>query len=116
MDFECRMKKETENFRISLEFNDLSAAEEAARYIVSFLLGGAQKDGDGKQEKTPKKVVFRDLLKTYRSEHGLSQLELAKVLGISSATVSNWETGRTVPHPQVQSEVTKRLAPVQDAG
>lgn len=113
-EFACSMKKQTENFRIFLEFNDLCAAEEAARYIVSFLLGGAQKDEGEKKEGGSRKTEFRDLLKTYRMERGMSQRELSKFLGVSSATVSNWETGRCVPHQQVQEEVSRKFALARD--
>lgn len=109
-DFDCAVKKETENFRIHLEFNNLCGAEEAARYIVSFLLTGAPKEQPLENDPVERELSFRDFLKIYRIEHGMTQMELSKILGVSSATVSNWEAGRTEPHPRVQKEVYKRLA------
>jgi DNA-binding transcriptional regulator YiaG len=34
-------------------------------------------------------------LKTWREERGLTQAELAQLLGVQVFTISNWETGRT---------------------
>lgn len=109
-DFDCAVRKETENFRIHLEFNNLCGAEEAARYIVSFLFTGTKKEQPLEKEPVERELSFRDFLKMYREEHGMSQMEMSKILGVSSATVSNWEAGRADPHPQVQKEVYKRLA------
>ena len=36
---------------------------------------------------------IKDLLKTRRTELGLSQLDVAKYVGVSEATVSRWESG-----------------------
>jgi transcriptional regulator with XRE-family HTH domain len=40
-----------------------------------------------------------DLLRLARIKAGLEQDEMAEVLGVSSSTISNWETGRTTPKP-----------------
>jgi transcriptional regulator with XRE-family HTH domain len=37
------------------------------------------------------------IIRTWRSEHGITQAELAPMLGISISTLSNWETNRTTP-------------------
>ena len=34
-------------------------------------------------------------LKAWREERGLTQAELAQLLGVQVFTISNWETGRT---------------------
>ena len=33
-------------------------------------------------------------LKAFRRKHGLSQRDLAELLGVGSGTVADWETGR----------------------
>lgn len=40
-----------------------------------------------------------DLLRLARIKAGLEQDEMAEILGVSSSTISNWETGRTTPKP-----------------
>lgn len=34
-------------------------------------------------------------LRDYRREHGLTQTDLARLLGLPQATISRWETGAT---------------------
>ena len=41
--------------------------------------------------------MFPERLKQLRKEKGLTQIELAKVLGVSSGTVAMWETGKRKP-------------------
>lgn len=36
-------------------------------------------------------------LKAMRVNRGLSQAEAAKAIGVTSVTISNWETGKTMP-------------------
>ena len=40
---------------------------------------------------------MRNRIRTLRAERGLSQAELAAVLGVSRQTVNNVETGRVIP-------------------
>ena len=40
---------------------------------------------------------FADLLKKVRGQLGISQVSLARELGVSFATVNRWENGRTKP-------------------
>ena len=47
--------------------------------------------------------MFGDKIKQYRSQQGLTQKQLAESLGITSQTVSNWESGRSQPSKLVQS-------------
>lgn len=46
----------------------------------------------------------------YRKDNGISQLELAKRLGIAKTTLWRWEQGKTVPH----GEEYARLASIVD--
>jgi len=41
--------------------------------------------------------VVSEILKQYRSEHGISQRELAKQIGVTQAAVSLWERGERSP-------------------
>lgn len=41
---------------------------------------------------------FAERLKELREEKGLSELQLAKVLGISSTTINRWERGLRIPN------------------
>jgi DNA-binding transcriptional regulator YiaG len=43
-----------------------------------------------------------DTLKSYRKQAGVSRGALAKTLGVSSTSVQNWETGRSVPMKRYQ--------------
>ena len=41
--------------------------------------------------------VFPERLKQLRKEKGMTQIDLAKTLGVSSGTVAMWETGKRKP-------------------
>ena len=41
--------------------------------------------------------MFADLLKNLRLSRGLTQTELAKILGISLRTLQNYELGKVIP-------------------
>lgn len=36
-------------------------------------------------------------VKEFRDKKGLTQTELARIMGVSTQTVKNWEAGRTIP-------------------
>lgn len=42
-------------------------------------------------------MKFKENLKELRSEHNLSQMELAKLTGISQSAIAKWELGKTEP-------------------
>ena len=44
-------------------------------------------------------------LKALRTNYGLSQKEMAKVLGVSPDTMSNYENARTVPNKKVLDRI-----------
>ncbi len=51
--------------------------------------------------------MFSDLLKNLRLSRGLTQTELAKVLGVNLRTVQNYESGKVVPRdPKVLSRMS----------
>ena len=41
--------------------------------------------------------MFPERLKDLRKEKGMTQIELATALGVSSGTVAMWETGKRKP-------------------
>jgi transcriptional regulator with XRE-family HTH domain len=44
-------------------------------------------------------------LKELRKEKGITQVELANMLGTSQKNVSHWEVGRNYPRPHVMQEL-----------
>ena len=64
---------------------------------------------------SPKEHEFSGTLGTMnrmaaiRSERGLSQEVIARVLAVATSQVSRWETGRAVPHPRNQRKLAKLL-------
>lgn len=42
-------------------------------------------------------ATFSDRLKSLREEHGLSQIQLAKALGMSNGAIGNYESGQRKP-------------------
>ena len=53
------------------------------------------------------KLMFPDWLKFRRSMANVHQKEIAETLGVTRQTVSNWETGTTLP--TLNPEQTKKL-------
>lgn len=41
--------------------------------------------------------VFSSILKTLRTEKGVSQTQLAKEIGVSAGNIGDWEIGRSKP-------------------
>ncbi|WP_449279837.1 helix-turn-helix transcriptional regulator [Leucobacter sp. GX0328] len=39
-------------------------------------------------------LSFADLIKTVRAERDLTQTDVARLLGVTQATVANWESGK----------------------
>lgn len=42
-------------------------------------------------------VIFHNLIKEKRQKMSLTQMDLANKLLVSNKTISNWETGKTLP-------------------
>lgn len=57
----------------------------------------------------PASDTFGSRLAAARKKAGLSQWELAHLLGASESTVRNWEHGRAVPHKMWLGEIVKAL-------
>jgi len=53
-------------------------------------------------------------LKLYRIKAGLTQLELAKRLGVKERVVCFWETGRSEPHIEQAVDIARVLGAEQE--
>lgn len=50
-------------------------------------------------------LLTQDALKTFRTGAKLSRSRLSELLGVSSTSVQNWETGRSVPLTRYQEQI-----------
>ena len=48
-------------------------------------------------------------IKDYRKKKGLSQDDLAVILGVTRSKIANWENGRTIPKPDMIQEIANKL-------
>ena len=48
-------------------------------------------------------------IKEYRKKKGLSQDDLAVILGVTRSKIANWENGRTFPKPDMIQEIANKL-------
>jgi transcriptional regulator with XRE-family HTH domain len=54
-------------------------------------------------------VVISDLVKTERKRLGLTQEQLGTAVGVTQATISNWEGGQTSPNPAEAARLAAAL-------
>lgn len=54
-------------------------------------------------------LKVNNYLKLHRIKAGLTQLELARMLGIKERTVTFWETGRSEPHITQAMDIARIL-------
>jgi transcriptional regulator with XRE-family HTH domain len=54
-------------------------------------------------------------LRAYRDRHGLTQLALARELGVSNITISRWETGMRRIDGALLAEVAQKTGIARDA-
>ena len=60
-------------------------------------------------------MSFAENIKAIRENKGWSQTQLANKLGVSRATVGNWEIGRRTPPVSLMSEIAFKLrVPLED--
>lgn len=62
-----------------------------------------------KDQKDHRKAVAMTMLRRHRLAKGLSLAELAKRIGVSTAAVSTWETGRSLPKAKVVPKLARVL-------
>jgi DNA-binding transcriptional regulator YiaG len=58
------------------------------------------------------RVISAEAIRTWRTQHGLTQTDLSYMLGLSPIVVSHWETGRTKPQPYLHlalAELSRQL-------
>lgn len=56
----------------------------------------------------PSTPFSRDLAKARRALH-LTQAEMARYLGVTVQSISNWEVARAVPHPHNEARARAQL-------
>lgn len=49
--------------------------------------------------------MFKDMLKYLRTSHGISQAELAKVIGVSPSAIGMYETGEREPNFEIEEKM-----------
>ena len=63
----------------------------------------------------PQEHPFKSRLKKLRSEKGLTQKQVADVLGIAAVTVSGWEIGKSLPEAQYLTPLAEVLGTSVDS-
>jgi transcriptional regulator with XRE-family HTH domain len=58
-------------------------------------------------------MTFSEQVRSVRHAKGMTQQELATLLGTDKQTVSNWECGRTEPWPKDQIKILGQLLALQ---
>lgn len=48
-------------------------------------------------------------IRDYRIQHNLSQVDLARIVGVERSTVSKWETGEAKPRADMLVKLAKAL-------
>lgn len=61
-------------------------------------------------------LVQPEQIVAYRKEHKLSRLTFAKLVGVSSTTVQNWETGKGAAFPKAQEKIVALLESAPGTG
>ena len=55
------------------------------------------------------RAVFRHILQRTRTDAGLSQRDLARIVGVSPGAVSQWEMGQTAPKEEAVVTIEREL-------
>lgn len=105
-DFPAAFQRQTESYEFSLRFCSLQDAEQAARDLIDFLMAGVRpkkeappeppQEAKERQRAIPRGPIADDLNR-YMQEHGYSERDMAKVLGVSQNTINNWRRGICLP-------------------
>jgi transcriptional regulator with XRE-family HTH domain len=79
---------------------------------MGVILPPASAAGAGAQRGKPgRKVVFTaERLKTQRARLGLTQEQMAKLLGVSSLSIWKWESGGAAPRAARVPEILEKIA------
>ncbi len=54
-------------------------------------------------------MAFRDQLRSVREKRGLTQAQVADVLGVSPPRISEWERGIRTPKPLTQEAIMAKM-------
>ena len=105
-DFPAAFQRKTESYEFSLRFCSLQDAEQAARDLIDFLMAGVRpkketapeppKEAKERQRTIPRCPIADDLNR-YMQEHGYSERDMAKILGVAQTTINNWRRGIFLP-------------------
>lgn len=49
--------------------------------------------------------MFKDMLKYLRTSHGISQAELARMIGVSNSAIGMYETGEREPNFEIEEKM-----------
>lgn len=79
-----------------------AAAQDGGVAVLDKRRRGGRKPGEWK-------LITPEQLRDYRSEHRISRARLAQMLGVSSTSVQNWETG-TVASMRIQQRLAELIA------
>ena len=105
-DFPAAFQRQTESYEFSLRFCSLQDAEQAARDLIDFLMAGVRPKKETpleppKEAKERKRTIPRgpiaDDLNRYMNEHGYSERDMAKILGVAQTTINHWRRGICLP-------------------
>lgn len=105
-DFPAAFHRQTESYEFSLRFCSLQDAEQAARDLIDFLMAGVRpkketppeppQEAKERQKTVPRGPVADDLNR-YMNEHGYSERDMAKILGVAQTTINHWRRGICLP-------------------
>jgi DNA-binding transcriptional regulator YiaG len=76
-----------------------SRAKEQTRRKVQKVAETVASDEGGQTRLSPR------LIQTLRKRLNVSQAELGRLVGVSSVTVGNWESGKSKPRPEAKAKV-----------
>ena len=105
-DFPAAFQRQTESYEFSLRFCSLQDAEQAARDLIDFLMAGVRPKKEAAPEppqeaKERQRTILRgpiaDDLNRYMNEHGYSERDMAKILGVAQTTINHWRRGICLP-------------------
>lgn len=105
-DFPAAFQLQTESYEFSLRFCSLQDAEQAARDLIDFLMAGVrpkkETPPEPPQEAKERKITIprgpiADDLNRYMQEHGYSERDMAKILGVAQTTINHWRRGICLP-------------------
>ena len=117
-DFPAAFQRQTESYEFSLRFCSLQDAEQAARDLIDFLMAGVRpkketapeppKEAKERQRTIPRCPIADDLNR-YMQEHGYSERDMAKILGVAQTTINHWRRGTCLPTGDKKRDVFRLL-------